>query len=1066
MKRTKKIMSFLLSIIMLFSVVVPTALADESTYGDTNGHWAEKSINRWSGYGIVEGDGENFNPDDSVTRSQMATILSKTLGLTDAAENPFSDVADESWYAPYILRCFKAGIMLGDNGTANPDAKITRQEAMTMFCRAFSIEQNETADLSAFKDSADVASWALPYVSALINGGIVGGVSDDMLAPNDSMSRAALVTILDRAIIQFINVSGEYDLAENGGIILVAAGDVTLKGKTEANILVTAAANGKTLTFSEATVTGKVTLQANTEIVNNNSTLPEANNANKEEEKEPTEATATPAPVKKVSSGGGGGGSSRRNSPDLVIDKDETVTGGTYSNVTISSNVGDGEVTLASVIIKGDLTVNGGGSSSVKLNDCDVQGKVVINKESGETPRLELTNTPINQIDVQSPAIIETTDNASSIDNVDTTSDVELRGENTSVNNLNVSEDAENPVNIKVANGRVSTLAANSATTVTGSANSVNTVVASSDVTADSSTVQNVKVPETAEENVNVTITGDETVDVEVNSENGATVTGNNVTVSSSLETTPENVTVNGNAATHIHKWSEPTVTDATCEKDGLKEYTCIAEGCTDPAATKTEIIKKLGHNWNGWTKADDESHSRTCKNDAEHIQTEKHTWNGGVVTTEATETTEGVKTFTCTVCGATKTEAIPASGATGSTETQITVEKNENGDIVFTCPTYGKDQLCVMIQDSNGEYMWSRDYNTDAYELLLDDVIENLAIDEGTAAYSIVIYAGTYISTDVELDRLDNAIILSVEGEAVEYDMVYNDGEAGKHTVNFADAALTCEWYYTDWTGGTKGDFGFHYPDDRNAIGESTGTWRALQYGDVLDIRLITGWELEEMSAKVTITPPSRTTYTIEDGEKLQWNDAGSILWQPAEKAESYKVNLYFGDGLDEVAPCASRVLNKDFTTYDIDDGFDLPYVANYSDAMFTVDVQALDAEGNVIETVGTLPGGIIFTFYGPAPTVKLDVSDARHYSLTFDEESPKGSLWFEWNNPNFTYNDGGSGWYKAEGADVINATRHVHDFTEGDSITLWIVGENTATTSVWTFSRTSKSTYNYVAE
>ena len=40
------------------------------------------------------------------------------------------------------------------------------------------------------------------------------------------------------------------------------------------------------------------------------------------------------------------------------------------------------------------------------------------------------------------------------------------------------------------------------------------------------------------------------------------------------------------------------------------------------------------------------------------------HTWGNGTVTTEPTETTPGVRTFTCPVCGATRTETIPATGA------------------------------------------------------------------------------------------------------------------------------------------------------------------------------------------------------------------------------------------------------------------------------------------------------------------------------------------------------------------------------------------------------------------
>ena len=58
------------------------------------------------------------------------------------------------------------------------------------------------------------------------------------------------------------------------------------------------------------------------------------------------------------------------------------------------------------------------------------------------------------------------------------------------------------------------------------------------------------------------------------------------------------------------------------------------------------------------------------CDNCGEVISTKEipatgaHTWDNGTVTTEPTETTPGVRTFTCAVCGATRTETIPATGA------------------------------------------------------------------------------------------------------------------------------------------------------------------------------------------------------------------------------------------------------------------------------------------------------------------------------------------------------------------------------------------------------------------
>ena len=59
---------------------------------------------------------------------------------------------------------------------------------------------------------------------------------------------------------------------------------------------------------------------------------------------------------------------------------------------------------------------------------------------------------------------------------------------------------------------------------------------------------------------------------------------------------------------------------------------------------------------------------AKTVVLEAEH---KTHTWDAGKVTTEPTETAEGVKTYTCTVCGATKTEAIPKLTPQGSQDSQ-----------------------------------------------------------------------------------------------------------------------------------------------------------------------------------------------------------------------------------------------------------------------------------------------------------------------------------------------------------------------------------------------------------
>ncbi len=106
---------------------------------------------------------------------------------------------------------------------------------------------------------------------------------------------------------------------------------------------------------------------------------------------------------------------------------------------------------------------------------------------------------------------------------------------------------------------------------------------------------------------------------------------------------------------TEAHDWKETAADAGTCIVKSTKDYECAV--CK---AVKTETGDFGEHAWGEWTKLDEAKHQRVCANDPAHTETKDHTWDKGKVTTPATETAEGVKTFTCTVCGATKAEPIP----------------------------------------------------------------------------------------------------------------------------------------------------------------------------------------------------------------------------------------------------------------------------------------------------------------------------------------------------------------------------------------------------------------------
>lgn len=230
----RKFLSLILVFAMTVSLVTVGTGAVEPTYGDTAGHWAESSIERWSAYGIIQGSNGLFDPNGQLTCAQLATILAKLLKLPAAKDAGFTDNTADAWYYDAINRCAAAGILNGNgDGTVTPEAPISRERAMVMLARALGIEPIRKPDLTKYTDAAQVSAYAQGYVAALIEAGIVGGVTADELAPQDNITRAATVTILDRAISTYADKAGATVKADGKGIVLVVADDVTVTGSVD-----------------------------------------------------------------------------------------------------------------------------------------------------------------------------------------------------------------------------------------------------------------------------------------------------------------------------------------------------------------------------------------------------------------------------------------------------------------------------------------------------------------------------------------------------------------------------------------------------------------------------------------------------------------------------------------------------------------------------------------------------------------------------------------------------------------------------------------------------------------
>lgn len=262
----RKILSLILVFAMTVSLFTVGTGAVEPTYGDTAGHWAESSIERWSAYGIIQGSNGLFDPNGQLTCAQLATILAKLLKLPAAKDAGFTDNTADAWYYDAINRCAAAGILNGNgDGTVTPEAPITRERAMVMLARALGIEPIRKPDLTKYTDAAQVSAYAQGYVAALIEAGIVGGVTADELAPQDNINRASTVTILDRAISTYADKAGATVKADGKGLVLVVAENVKITGAPEGTKIVVAdgatglTVNGKAVSDDQTYIVPKTT---------------------------------------------------------------------------------------------------------------------------------------------------------------------------------------------------------------------------------------------------------------------------------------------------------------------------------------------------------------------------------------------------------------------------------------------------------------------------------------------------------------------------------------------------------------------------------------------------------------------------------------------------------------------------------------------------------------------------------------------------------------------------------------------------------------------------------------
>ena len=228
----KRLTAIVLAVAMI-AAMMPMALA-AGEYSDTQGHWGEAAIDRWTQAGVAEGRADGtFGPNDMMTREETAQMFVNLLHLTKEADiSQYTDLDPASPYYQDFAKCVAAGIFDGTSAnTMSPSSELTREQLFTTFARALGIQPAATSNVT-FEDGNQVSSWAAGYINALANMGAVRGVGDGSLQPKADINRASVMSVLDQTISVYANTSGA-TVGESTGIVLVVADQVNVMGDVE-----------------------------------------------------------------------------------------------------------------------------------------------------------------------------------------------------------------------------------------------------------------------------------------------------------------------------------------------------------------------------------------------------------------------------------------------------------------------------------------------------------------------------------------------------------------------------------------------------------------------------------------------------------------------------------------------------------------------------------------------------------------------------------------------------------------------------------------------------------------
>lgn len=263
--------------IVLASAIISSSGVEAASVGvfrDMPNNWAGPSLKTAVGHNLLQGYNGEIKPYGELTRAEMATIVSRMLGLKKTADlRSYKDMYIGKWYYNEMAKAVEAGLIEGWDSQLYPDRSISREEAFLVLARVLDFEGVREGEKS-FKDQADISNWSESALNALANLGHIQGDGQGDLKPKNAITRAEFAVLMNNLVKNYIQQPTVVENKEfKGNLIVNSRGVSFFNTRIDGDLILAEGVGEDSVELDNVEIKGNLVVRSASELDIKNSSL-------------------------------------------------------------------------------------------------------------------------------------------------------------------------------------------------------------------------------------------------------------------------------------------------------------------------------------------------------------------------------------------------------------------------------------------------------------------------------------------------------------------------------------------------------------------------------------------------------------------------------------------------------------------------------------------------------------------------------------------------------------------------------------------------------------------------